>query len=251
MSMKFRMLALATASLVALGAPAAAQVAKPVYGDWGYNSAAMDSSVKPGDDFFAYVNGSWYKTAQIASDRTFVGIDSVLNDQIDKDVRDLIENAAKNPAQYGATGQQIGDFYASWMDQPAIEARGLDPAKPYLARIDAVSTRGQLEDLFATVGYQAPIGIGIYPDPKAPSRYAVGADQSGLGMRPRLLPSHRRQVRRIPHRLPQLYRADADTCRRVRSPRAAPTASWRSKPRWRSPTGLRSAAATSRRPTTR
>jgi putative endopeptidase len=182
MSMKFRMLALATASMVALGAPAAAQVAKPVYGDWGYNSAAMDSSMKPGDDFFAYVNGSWYKTAQIASDRTFVGIDSVLNDQIDKDVRDLIENAAKNPAQYGATGQQIGDFYASWMDQPAIEARGLEPAKPYLARIDAVSTRGQLEDLFATVGYQAPIGIGIYPDPKAPSRYAVGADQSGLGM---------------------------------------------------------------------
>jgi len=182
MSMKISALALATASLVATSAPAVAQTAKPVFGDWGYNPAAMDTSVKPGDDFFAYVNGSWYKKADIASDRTFVGIDSVLNDQIDKDVRDIIENAAKNPTQFGATGQQIGDFYASWMDEPAIEARGLDPAKPYLAKIDAVANRGQLEDLFATVGYQAPIGIGIYPDPKAPSRYAVGAGQSGLGM---------------------------------------------------------------------
>src|SRR3569833_3876973 len=149
MSMKVSALALATASLVAICSPALAQTAKPVFGDWGYNPAAMDTAVKPGDDFFAYVNGSWYKKADIASDRTFVGIDSVLNDQIDKDVRDIIENAAKNPTQFGATGQQIGDFYASWMDEPAIEARGLDPAKPYLAKIDAVSNRGQLEDLFA------------------------------------------------------------------------------------------------------
>jgi putative endopeptidase len=182
MSMKVSALALATASLVAICSPALAQTAKPVFGDWGYNPAAMDTSVKPGDDFFAYVNGSWYKKAEIASDRTFVGIDSVLNDQIDKDVRAIIENAAKNPTQFGATGQQIGDFYASWMDEPAIEARGLEPAKPYLAKIGAVSNRSQLEDLFATVGYQSPVGIGIYPDPKAPSRYAVGAGQSGLGM---------------------------------------------------------------------
>jgi putative endopeptidase len=182
MSMKLKALALATASLVAICTQAAAQTAKPVYGDWGYSPAAMDTSVKPGDDFFAYVNGSWYKKADIASDRTFVGIDSVLNDQIDKDVRDLIQNAAKDPAQFGASGQQIGDFYASWMDEAAIEAHGLDPAKPYLDKIDAVASRDALIDLFGTVGYQSPVGIGIYPDPKVPSRYAVGAGQSGLGM---------------------------------------------------------------------
>ena len=182
MSMKFRMLTLAAVSLAAIAAPAAAQDAKPVYGDWGYNAVAMDSSVKPGDDFFAYVNGSWFKKAQIAPDRTFVGIDSVLNDQIDKDVRDIIEGAAKNPAQSGKIGQQIGDFYASWMDQPAIEARGLAPAKPYLDKIDAVTSRDGLIDLFGTVGYQSPVGVGIFPDPKAPARYAVGAEQSGLGM---------------------------------------------------------------------
>ena len=180
--MKIKMLQLVTASLIAVALPAAAQTAKPVYGDWGYNSAAMDRSVKPGDDFFAYVNGTWYNQAQIAADRTFVGIDSVLNDQIDKDVRDIIQDAAKNPTQYGALGQQIGDFYASWMDEAGIEARGLTPAKPYLARIDAVQNRHQLIDLFGSIGYESPVGVGIFPDPKMPSRYAVGAGQSGLGM---------------------------------------------------------------------
>jgi endothelin-converting enzyme/putative endopeptidase len=107
--MKFKMLALAAASLVAIGT-ASAGAAKPTYGSWGYDSTAMDSSVKPGDDFFAYVNGSWFKRTEIAPDRTFVGIDSVLNDQIDKDVRAVVEDMAKNPAQSGRIGQQVGDF---------------------------------------------------------------------------------------------------------------------------------------------
>jgi len=182
MSMKISALALATASLVAICGPAVAQTAKPVFGDWGYNPAAMDTSVKPGDDFFAYVNGSWYKKADIASDRTFVGIDSVLNDQIDKDVRDIIENAAKNPTQFGATGQQIGDFYASWMDEPAIEARGLAPAQPYLDRINALQNRTQLAELFGTTGYASPLPIFIDADKKVPSRYAVFLTQGGIGM---------------------------------------------------------------------
>src|SRR5689334_387177 len=107
---------------LALASPAFAD--KPVYGDWGYDATAMDRAVKPGDDFFAYVNGTWYNKTPIAADRTFVGIDSVLNDQIDKDVRDIIEGAAKESSQSGID-QQIGDFYASWMDQAGIEAKGL------------------------------------------------------------------------------------------------------------------------------
>jgi endothelin-converting enzyme/putative endopeptidase len=155
---------------------------KPVYGDWGYDASAMDSSVKPGDDFFAYVNGSWFKRTEIAPDRTFVGIDSVLNDQIDKDVRDIIEEAAKDPAKYGRLGQQVGDFYGSWMDEAAIEARGLAPASPYLKRIDAVRDRAGLAELFGAVGYPSPLGVYISPDPKHPERYGVFASQSGLGM---------------------------------------------------------------------
>src|SRR5438270_2461931 len=178
--MKIKMLALAAVSLLAI-APLGAS-AKPVYGSWGYDASAMDASVKPGDDFFAYVNGSWSRRTEIAPDRTFVGIDSVLNDQIDKDEHAIVEDVAKNPAQSGRIGQQVGDFFASWMDEAGIEAKGLDPAKPYLQRIDAVRTRDALVDLFGTVGYESPVGIFIESDPKQPSRYAVFATQSGLGM---------------------------------------------------------------------
>ena len=82
--MKTKVLALAAASLLAI-APSSAWSA-PKFGDWGYDPTAMDTAVKPGDDFFAYVNGAWDKRTEIASDRTFAGIDSVLNDQIEKDV---------------------------------------------------------------------------------------------------------------------------------------------------------------------
>ena len=111
-----------------------ADAAKPRYGAWGYDATAMDGAVKPGDDFFAYVNGGWDKRTQIAPDRTFAGIDSVLNDQIELDVRAIVEDMAKNPTASGRLGQQIGDLYASWMDEGRVEQLGTAPLKPYLAR---------------------------------------------------------------------------------------------------------------------
>jgi endothelin-converting enzyme/putative endopeptidase len=179
--MKIKVLALAAASLIATPAvPLGA--AKPIYGHWGYDATAMDSSVKPGDDFFDYVNGAWFKRTEIAPDRTFAGIDSVLNDQIEKDVRAIVEDMAKDPAANGKLGQQIGDLYASWMDEDAVEKLGTAPLEPYLKRIAAVRTRGELVDLFSAPGFDSPVGIQIYPDLKNPTRYAAYAAQSGLGM---------------------------------------------------------------------
>ena len=178
--MHFRNLILASALVAAV--PALAFAATPKFGDWGYDATAMDRGIKPGDDFFAFVNGSWLKRTEIAPDRTFAGINSVLNDQIDKDVRDIIQDSAKNPAASGQLGQQVGDFYASWMDQPAVEALGLAPAQPYLDRIAAVHDRGGLTDLFGSIGYTSPIPLFIESDPKNPRRYAVFATQDGLGM---------------------------------------------------------------------
>ena len=82
----------------------------------------------------------------------------------------------------GRIGQQVGDFYASWMDEAAIEAKGAAPLKPYLDRIAAVKDKGELVDLFATVGYPSPVGVGIFPDLPNPTRYAVYAGQGGLGL---------------------------------------------------------------------
>jgi putative endopeptidase len=95
--MKSARVLLLAGAMLAIASPAFAD--KPVYGDWGYDASAMNASVKPGDDFFDYVNGSWFQRTSIAPDRTFVGIDSVLNDQIDKDVRAVVEDMARNPAQ--------------------------------------------------------------------------------------------------------------------------------------------------------
>ena len=179
MTRKFLLLAAASALVIT---PASARDGKPAFAPWGVDLTAMDSSVKPGDDFFAYVNGAWAKRTEIAPDRTFVGIDSVLNDQLDKDVRDIVEDMAKNPAGSGQIGQQVGDFYASWMDEAAIAAKGTAPLKPHLDRIGAVGTTAELAELFATIGYPSPIGMAIFPDLSDPTRYGVYAGQAGLGM---------------------------------------------------------------------
>ena len=183
MSKSSWMIASAAALMLTAASPSSAQPAgKPAFGSWGYDASAMDSSVMPGDDFFAYVNGSWFKRTEIAPDRTYAGIDSVLNDQIDRDVRDIVEDLAKNPAQSGKVGQQVGDLYASWMDEAGIEGRGTAPLKPYLDAIAAVKDRAGLVDLFATPGYDNPIDLSIFGDFKNPRRYAVYLSQGGLGL---------------------------------------------------------------------
>jgi len=180
--MKMKMLALVATSMISISSAAEAQPGKAVYGTWGYDATAMDTAVKPGDDFWDYVNGSWSKRTQIAADRTFVGIDSILNDQIDKDVRAVVEDMAKNSASSGRIGQQVGDFYASWMDEAQIEELGSEPLKPYLAQIASAKDRSALIDLFATPGFPSPIGLAIFSDLKEPTRYSAYAFQDGLGL---------------------------------------------------------------------
>jgi endothelin-converting enzyme/putative endopeptidase len=131
--MRFKMLTLATASLLAVAAAPAVNAAKPVYGDWGYDNAAMDSSVKPGDDFWTYVNGTWDKKTQIAADRASAGPFVTLSDAAERDVRQIVEQLANDPNR-DHLGQQVGDFYSSFVDTAAIEAAGIAPLKPYLAQ---------------------------------------------------------------------------------------------------------------------
>jgi putative endopeptidase len=179
--MRFKMLSLATASLLAVAVPFAANAAKPVYGDWGYDPAAMDSSVKPGDDFWAYVNGSWDKKTQIAADRASAGPFVTLSDGAERDVRQIVEQLGNDPNR-DHLSQQVGDFYSSFMDTAAIEAAGTAPLKPYLAQINGAKTRAQLISLFIKPGYASPVDVGIAPNFKNPDLYAVFAGQARLGM---------------------------------------------------------------------
>ncbi|MGN6375372.1 MAG: M13 family peptidase, partial [Sphingomonas sp.] len=125
---------------------------QPEYGAFGVDLSARDTAVKPGDDFWEYANGTWDKTTQIAADRTRAGPFITLADRSERQVHDIVDDLAKNPDMYGPAGRQIGDLYASWMDQAGIEARGTAPLKPYLAKIAAVKDRAGLETLFAEGG---------------------------------------------------------------------------------------------------
>src|SRR3954470_11988616 len=165
--MKFKTLALATASLAAFAIPTAGNAAKPVLGTWGYDQSAMNSSVKPGDDFWAYVNGNWANRTEIPADRASVGSFVNLAEGSERDVRQIAEGFANAP-QRDLLGQQIGDYYSSYLDEARIENLGTAPLKPYLAKIDAAKSRDQLVRLFMTPGYASPVGIGISPNPKDP-----------------------------------------------------------------------------------
>ena len=139
-----RSLLLATALLAA---PLIAQTisgagGQPRYLPWGLELADMDPTVKPGDDFFAYAEGMWLRNHPIPADKSSAGYNSDLPDEIEGQVRAIVETAAAHPAT--ATQRKVGDFYAAWMDERGIEARGLAPLRPWLARLDAVRTRPDL-----------------------------------------------------------------------------------------------------------
>ena len=179
--MRFKILTLASASLLAVAVPFAANAAKPVYGDWGYEPSAMDKSVKPGDDFWAFVNGTWDKNTQIAADRASAGPFVALSDQAEKDVHQIVEQLGTD-SNRDLLSQQIGDFYSSFMDTDAIEAAGTAPLKPYLAEISGAKTRAQLLSLFVKPGFAAPVDVEVGPNFKNPDVYSVFAGQSRLGL---------------------------------------------------------------------
>jgi putative endopeptidase len=161
------------------------QAAKPKFGTWGVETADMDKSVQPGDDFFDYVVGSWVKTAQIPSDRTCAGNDLEIQNQLDDDLKSLVEGAAAENAPEGDISQQVGDLYSSYMDEATLNARGVEPIKPHLAAIDGVTDKANLDStivsLFKT-SMSTPFDIGVVIDPNTPTRYVPTWSQGGLSL---------------------------------------------------------------------
>src|SRR3954463_5371247 len=102
------------AALMVAASPLAAQP-HAKYGSWGVATADMDKSVKPGDDFYRYAEGSWLRTAPIAPDKARAGYNYELPDVTEIEVRKLIEEAGPNPTD--PILRQIADFYAAWMDE--------------------------------------------------------------------------------------------------------------------------------------
>jgi len=184
--MKSTRFALVSALLLAGATPILAQPAaseRPSaasrFAPWGVDLGARDPEIKPGDDFWRHANNRWFQANPIPADRTSWGVGSVLSEDVEAQLRGIVENAgrASDPVS-----RQVSTIWASYMDEAGIEQRGLAPARPYLDRIAAARTRADLLRLFATPGYPSPIGIGIIPNPANPTRYVAFAGQGGLGM---------------------------------------------------------------------
>src|SRR5690349_11881802 len=109
----------ATATTAAAPAPDA--------GVHGVDVAGMDRSVAPGDDFFMYANGGWYQQTEIPADSSRWGTFNILADQATRRTRELLEAAANGNAAAGSEERKLGDFYASYLDEGAVESRGLEP----------------------------------------------------------------------------------------------------------------------------
>jgi putative endopeptidase len=110
----------------------------------GVDLAGMDHSIKPGDDFDDYANGTWRKTAVIPADRASTGIFLQVFQKAEKRNAQIIRDAGASHPAAGSNQRKIADYYAAFMDTAAIEKAGLSPLKPELDRIAAIRTRTDL-----------------------------------------------------------------------------------------------------------
>ena len=154
-------------------------------GDYGFDSTGMDLTVKPGDDFNAYSNGTWAKRTVIPGDHAYWGVWDILEEQARGQVRDILVIAAKSSAPAGTNARKIGDFYTSFMDETVIERRGASPLKAQLASIRTINTYAGLATAMGRairVHDSMPVTIFVYPDFKRPDVNAAYLEQGGLGL---------------------------------------------------------------------
>ncbi|ATB31666.1 M13 family metallopeptidase [Melittangium boletus] len=165
--------------------PAPVQTPAPTL-SLGVDTKNFDPGVRPQDDFFRYVNGSWLKTAKMPADKSRYGAFIELRDKSEAALRALIEEAvAVQGAPSGSDTQKVGDFYKSFMDTERIQSQGIEPLRGELQRIATLKDKGALPELFAALGrmeVQTPFTTWVGQDAKQADRYIVYASQSGLGL---------------------------------------------------------------------
>ena len=146
--------------------------------------AHMDTTIKPGDDFFGYANGGWMKNNPIPGDETSWGVGELVQRDLYEKLRKINEDALAKGEKKG-TGQQIGDFWYSAMDTISIEKNGVEPLREELNKIAAVKTR---EDVMAQAAHMHTFGVsaffdeGVSQDPKRSDVEAYNMTQGGLGL---------------------------------------------------------------------
>ena len=165
--------------VAAVETPAVAAAPAAELGAYGFDTAGMDTTVLPGDNFYNHANGTWAKNTPIPADKANYGMFTRLDDISRERTRVIIEEQAKDPAS------KIGLAYNAFLDDAAIEAKGLTPFQPWLNEVKGISSKQQYAVVTAKanrVGIGTPIGVYVGQDDKNPDRYVSSVSQSGLGL---------------------------------------------------------------------
>ena len=146
----------------------------------------IDTTVNPAVDFWSYTNGAWFKANPIPASESSDGIFKMVDDTVNKDVKEIcLKAAADSTAAKGSNTQKIGDFYASGMDTVQIEKAGITPLNDEFRRIDAIKGEKDLMDDVAhlyTLGAAPMFTFYVKNDDKISSKYACFVTQGGLGL---------------------------------------------------------------------
>lgn len=152
----------------------------------GINVFNMDKKVKPSDDFFRFVNGSWLDKTEIPADKTTWGSFTELRLKTDKDALEILAEAATNPKYKSNTDQgKAVNLYKTIMDTVGRNKQGLSPLKPYLAKINAVKNTKDLQALLIEmdpIGGIGFFGVGIGSDAKNSNRNVISVGPGSVGL---------------------------------------------------------------------
>ncbi|MCZ4319336.1 M13 family metallopeptidase [Aequorivita viscosa] len=145
----------------------------------------IDSTLRPGDNFFRYVNGIWYDTVQIPPSQAGVGAYMFMNYPQRLRLQGILDSVSQSNNPEGSIGQKVGDFYTSGMDTVTINKRGYAPIKPILAEIESISDIPSLMGFVADkakVYNTSIIAFNVSPDNKNSSINIAHVYQTGIGL---------------------------------------------------------------------
>ena len=170
---------------IAVAILAAGRTVAQTGGYWGFDTANLDKSCKPCDDFYQFAMGGWMKANPIPPEYPTWGSFTVLLDKNQQNLRSILEAAEKANAPAGSNERKIGDFYASCMDTTSIEAAGTKPIDDEMLRIAQIKGGTDLQAEVAhlqTIGVDAMFRFGSRQDAKDSTEVIATAVQGGLGL---------------------------------------------------------------------
>lgn len=152
---------------------------KAQLGTYGFDEAGMDRTIRPGNDFYGYANGTWAKKTAIPADKSSYGMFTALDDLSKDRVRGILDETKDDPAS------KVGRAYSSYLDTASVEAKGLAPIQPWLASIKAIDSKNAYRAALleaGKMGVRGPVAGFVGQDDKLPENYIFNLYQAGTGL---------------------------------------------------------------------